>query len=105
MTCRGRFGSSASAMETPGERKLMLSGGRVEVESANDVSRGQCCVREKKRNITDARWRQGKVLLLHSNGFPVAALPIQVSGDADQHDHGSPEGLGGPREDCVQRPH
>ena len=41
MTCLGRLGSSASAMETPGESKPVFSDGRCESVLPKGISIGQ----------------------------------------------------------------
>src|SRR5271165_2019535 len=110
MTCRGRLGSSTSAIETPGARKAILSACRFGLDSANGVSRDQATVSENKRNTIDAGAEQGEIARvplehrLLQCSLLVAALPVQISGHADQHDCSAPECLGRPCDDRVQRP-
>jgi len=77
MTWRGRLGSSASAIETPGARKLTLSACRFGLDSANGVSRDQATASENKRNNTDASVEQGENGSL--SRFGRAVTPFQNS--------------------------
>src|SRR5579863_1719932 len=103
-------------MEMPGERKLMLSAGCFELESAKGASRGQASARgnasKKKRNNTARSRPQEKVAraALSRTGqsgrilLPAAALPVQISRHADQDDRHAPETFHRPLDGRVQYP-
>src|ERR1700760_253079 len=83
MTRRGRLGSPASKEAVAATRSIGFEFG-----SAKGVSK---CPRERES-------------VLRYDRPAAAALPVQVARHADHNDSCSPERLGGPRDDRVQRP-